>query len=141
MTSADLESVIRSSPIVVHTLRHSIARFEPGMPVPASAFAVMRDSLETTVIAPDDAVPAGTGRERGFVLLECRVSQPFEAPGFIAAITGALGGADVNVFPVSTFSRDYVLVRERDLSTALAALSRRGFPIEVDAHAPDGGFR
>ncbi len=46
----------------------------------------------------------------------------------IAAATSALAATGINVYVVSTFSLDYVYVREEDAERSLQALAARGFP-------------
>lgn len=57
-----------------------------------------------------------------------RDQPPFGAPGFVARATTACAEAGVNVFVLSTYSFDYVLVPEPDRQAALDALTRAGFP-------------
>ena len=49
--------------------------------------------------------------------------------GFIAAATGACAACGINVFVLSTFSYDYLLVAVADRDATLTALAGRGFPI------------
>lgn len=83
---------------------------------------------EKSLVCPTARVPEGTlAREdgwRGF-----RVAGPldFSLVGILARISGALAGADIGLFAVSTFDTDYVFVKAENLERALEALSGAGF--------------
>ena len=51
------------------------------------------------------------------------------AKGFIACVTRAIADRNLNVLVVSTFSKDYVPVREEALAEAVAALRELGFAV------------
>ena len=46
-----------------------------------------------------------------------------------SSITQAISERDLNVLVVSTFSKDYFLVREECINTAISALRELGFPL------------
>ncbi|MFN8553807.1 MAG: ACT domain-containing protein [Candidatus Obscuribacterales bacterium] len=46
-----------------------------------------------------------------YKLIALNVSVPFYSVGFIATVCDALASAGMNVLVVSTFSRDYIMVR------------------------------
>ena len=79
-----------------------------------------------TARAPEDAV----AREDGWRALKVHGPLEFGLVGILAKITSALAEADVPLFAISTFDTDYILVKEGDLETAVAALRRQG--CEVD---------
>ena len=62
-----------------------------------------------------------------FRLLEFKMSTPFETPGFLAAIASKLASRQLNILLVSTFSKDWLLLREEDLETGLSSLQELGF--------------
>ncbi|MGD9676604.1 MAG: ACT domain-containing protein [Candidatus Bipolaricaulia bacterium] len=90
------------------------------------------DSDEITCIAPETSLRELRGLircERSLRLLEVRVSVPFQAPGFLARIATALAAEGISILIVSTFSKDYVLVRDSALLSATEALRRAGFSV------------
>ena len=64
-------------------------------------------------------------------LLEIQVSMPFIATGFLAKVTSTVATKDLNILIVSTYSKDYALVREDNIATATQALRDIGFPIRT----------
>lgn len=104
----------------------------PRMSVP---FMIFMDKWEVTLVLDD--VDFGTIRygirdarvEKGFRLLSFDVELEFDVVGFIAQIAKILAEADISILPISSFSRDHVLIRQDDLAKSLKAL--RGFVDEV----------
>ncbi|MDR3078196.1 MAG: ACT domain-containing protein [Planctomycetota bacterium] len=125
-----LREVIKTSLVVARRGRYAYLR---ALSVPAGGyFMIARDADETTVVCEEAGVPevAHSRREGWFKLLEIRVSQPFAAKGFLAAVCAAVAGRDLNILVVSTFSKDYILVREEAAREAADALVKTGFPME-----------
>jgi hypothetical protein len=131
--SADLNEVIRTSSVVVRRGRYAYLKAGSETDL-ADHFLIARDQDETTVVTEEANLPETSFEEdvKWFKLIEIRVSQPFVAKGFIARVTQAIAERDLNVLVVSTFSKDYFLVREETSETAIAALQDLGFPITIE---------
>ena len=92
---------------------------------------VARTADELSAVCETAVVPAQTlAREDGWRALKVAGPLDFGLVGILAKIAGALAEAQVPLFAVSTFDTDYVLVKERDLKTAIGALRAAG--CEVD---------
>lgn len=104
----------------------------PRMTTP---FMIFKDRWEVTLVFDD--IDFGTIRhiirdakvEQNFRLLSFDVDLDFNVVGFIAQIAKILADAEISILPISSFSRDHVLIRQDDLANALKAL--RGFVDEV----------
>jgi len=82
---------------------------------------------EVSVVCETEKVPNGTlAREDGWRALMVEGPLDFALVGVLAKISSALADAGVPLFAVSTFDTDYVLVKEDDLRTAIAALDDQG---------------
>lgn len=77
------------------------------------------------VCASGSALP-GARVEDGWKALKLEGPIPFEEVGVLSALAGALAGAGLSLFALSTFDTDYILVKEGDLAVALAALRDAG---------------
>jgi hypothetical protein len=127
----ELAEVIRASPLVVSADRYAYLR---GTTRPTSShFLVAEDGDEVTVVTTEASVAQVPHEsfEGWFRLVEIRVSVPFKAVGFLATIARAIADRGLNVLVVSTFSKDYVLVRDESADAALDALRALGFPVSV----------
>lgn len=114
--------------------RYAMCRLEPGAPFPpwpfaGDLFAVVRTSEELSVLCPEEAVPPGTRCEPGWRCLRVAGTLEFGTIGVLAALTAPLVQAGVSVLAVSTFDTDYLLVKQGQLESALAALRRRGHQV------------
>lgn len=125
-----LDDTIRKSPVRVMPGRYAVARCA-DMPASGSYFMVARDADEITVIAEESEVAAlgALEVENGYRLLEIRVATPFQGVGLLAAVSRAIAAAGRNVLIVSTYSKDYLLLKEETAAVGMQALSSAGFPV------------
>lgn len=96
---------------------------------PAEHFMVTKDADEITVLTTEDRLGEIEVIERNkdsYALFALNVSIPFYAVGFIAAVTSAIAAGAMNVLVVSTYSKDYILVRTEHLGKATEALKALG---------------
>lgn len=84
---------------------------------------------ELSVVCAADAVPAEVVRSAGWRALRVRGTLDFELVGVLAGLSAALADAGVSIFALSTYDTDYVLVREGQLDTAVAALQGAGYDV------------
>ena len=96
---------------------------------PEQHLMVTRDELETTVVTEVEHLRHVEVLERNadrWQLLAIDISNPFYCVGFLARISGVLSGAGIDILAVSTFSRDWILVKEEDGPRAAALLEGIG---------------
>jgi hypothetical protein len=97
----------------------------PRMTVP---FMIFKDKYETTLLL--DETDFGTIRhavrdakiQGGFRLLTFDVELDFNVVGFLAFVSNLLAGAQISIVALSAFSRDHLLIQQRDLAAALKVL-------------------
>jgi uncharacterized protein len=121
--------------------RLSICRLDAGEEVPAwatgaSFFSVTRTRDELSVVCPEDVVPEGISRERGWRAFRLEGTFDLSMVGVLASVASPLAEAGASIFVVSTFDTDYVLVREEQLDLAVDTLRASGH--RVGDH-PAGG--
>lgn len=100
-----------------------------------SPFMIFKDKWEVTLVL--DSEDFETIRyairdakvERNFRLLSFDVELPFDVVGFMAKVAGIFAEAGISILPISSFSRDHVLIRQEDLANGLKAL--RGHVDEI----------
>ncbi len=93
-----------------------------------SPFLLFKDKWEVTLVL--DEIDFATIRhavreakvERNFRLLSFDAELEFDVIGYMAAIAKILAEAGLSILPISSFSRDHVLIRQDDLANALKAL-------------------
>jgi len=102
----------------------------PGWAMSGSFIALTRTADELSVICPQVSVPPGITCEPNWRALKVEGQLDFAMVGVLAGISGALAGARISLFAVSTFNTDYILVKETDLPGAVAALRSAGYGVE-----------
>ena len=104
----------------------AIARLDAGAPAPAwprgDLVSVTRTPDELSIVCRADAVPSTVRADRGWRCLALRGPFALDETGVAAEFTRVLAAAGVSVFVVATFDTDYVLVPDRLIERAVAAL-------------------
>jgi len=121
---------IRNSPVRLVPGRYAVLRCA-DVPDGSGWFMIARDPDEVTVIVEESAIPESHILETdgGYGLIEIRVATGFESAGLLATVTRALAEAGLNTLVVSTYSKDYVLLKEESVAAGLQALSGIGFRV------------
>ncbi|NLT78641.1 MAG: ACT domain-containing protein [Planctomycetes bacterium] len=120
-------------PLCLHLLPETLAvcRLRPDCPMPdwaaqGSFYSITRTTDETSVVCPEWAVPLDARAERGWRTLRVEGPLDFSMTGVLACLTMPLAETDISVFALSTYDTDYLLIRDRDVPSAVAALRAAG---------------
>ncbi|MFH1188019.1 MAG: ACT domain-containing protein [bacterium] len=132
MENPTLDEIIKSSKVVVRAGRY--AYLTANETTIKNHFFISKDEDEITVITEEKNIPNVKYDKdvKWFKLIEIKVSLPFLAKGFLAKITKAIADENLNILVVSTFSKDYILVKEETNEIAIEALRKIGFSVEVE---------
>lgn len=119
----------------------SVLRFAANADVPewvlgASAFgSITRTADELSVVCATTRVPstlpAGTAREDGWRVLKVVGRFAFTEVGVLLQVAAPLAAAGISILAMATFDTDYVLVQERQLERAVAALREAGHAVRA----------
>jgi hypothetical protein len=117
--------------LVVLNGTFAICRLAADAPVPAWAtgglfLSVSRTADELSIVCRQEVVPEGILCERSWRCLRVAGTLDFSLVGVPAWLLGPLAAAGVSVFVVSTFDTDYLLLKDRDLETAVEVLEEAG---------------
>jgi hypothetical protein len=96
----------------------------------AKHFMVARDSDEVTVVTKEENLPELDIIERNkddYALIALNLSVPFYSVGLLATVSSAIADAGMNILIISTYSKDYVMVREDVLAATKEVLLSLGF--------------
>jgi hypothetical protein len=113
----------------------ALVRLAADAPVPSWAtqgefFAITRTRDELSIVCLATQVPSGVLAETGWRALKVKGPFALSEIGVLATLATALANADVSLFAISTFDTDYLLVSEKQLDAAIAALRGAGHRIE-----------
>jgi uncharacterized protein len=114
--------------------RMAICRLDPEAESPPWAGSsvlscITRTQAETTVLCPEENVPAGINCNKGWRCLQIGGELDFSETGILSSLTAPLAGEAISVFALSTYSTDLILIKEKDLSRAVRVLSGAGHKV------------
>jgi hypothetical protein len=114
----------------------AICRLSPDDGIPTWAvsgilFSVTRTPNELSIVCPQVNLPERAPADRGWRCL--MLEGPFELNevGVMSVITRPLAAAGISIFAISSYSTDYLLIKEEQLSQAVTALAASGFEVTV----------
>jgi hypothetical protein len=101
----------------------------PGPPAGGGLWSVTRTADELSLVLPEAARHPDWQAETGWRAFRVDGTLDFSLTGVMASLADPLAAATVSLFVISTYDTDYVLVRERDLERATAALGAAGHTV------------
>lgn len=123
----DIAEILKNSNITIWPGRYAMIKAE-DYPGDLEYFFISKDDDETTIVLKEEKLRGVEYKDiqQWFKLIEIAVSMPFFAVGFLASVTTAIAQKGLNVLVISTFSKDYLLIREENNDTAVEALLQLG---------------
>ena len=110
--------------------RYAIARLAATGAIPGWAagdfVSITRTPDALSIVCRDDAVPRSARADRGWRCLALQGPFALDQTGIAAEFTRVLAAANVSVFVIAAFDTDYVLVPDRSIERAVAALRAAG---------------
>jgi len=117
----------------LHIEEYVVARMESGTVRPKEdegLFASIMGPDGNTVVCRYGLEPIQGDIERGWRALQVDEALGFGEIGVIASVVGPLAAAGVTVFVISTFSLDWILVKEGAVGLATEVLRATGHTIQ-----------
>ena len=90
---------------------------------------VTRSEDELSILCLADRVPHDVESDRGWVAFKLAEAVAFDAAGVLLSIIAPISAQGIGVFAISTFHRDFVLVKADDLHRARLALQSSGHEV------------
>jgi len=127
---SDLQKEIQLSKVIIHPWKYAYLKTDKQ--ILGDHFLISKDDDEITIVTKESNVAAVDFSEetKWFKLFEIKPHMPFLTVGFIATITQAIADKGLNVLVVSTYSKDYILIKDEDSTKAIEALKGLGFQIK-----------
>lgn len=98
----------------------------PAWAMAASFWSITRTADELSIVVATGCVPAGVQAEGAWRALKIAGPIPLTAVGILASVADPLARAGINLFAISTFDTDYILVAAERLKDAVLTLSDAG---------------
>lgn len=97
-------------------------------------FMVSKDKDEITIITQKKNIKNLKVLELvgDYKLIEFKPAVPFQTVGFLAKIAEVIANQGMNILIVSTFSKDYIMIKKELLEKGIQALKNVGFPIQYE---------
>ena len=95
-------------------------------------YAVTRTEEELTIVCDEALVVLGTKSETGWRCLKLEGPLDFSETGIVFSLTQPLTESGVAVFLISTFDRDYLMVKENDLTKTIDVLTTAGHRVRTE---------
>lgn len=114
--------------------RLAVCRLDADAPHPgwidqSGFYAITRTPEELTIICDEKLVVQALTRENGWRCFKVEGPFDFSEIGVIFSLTRPLAEDGVSVFVISTFDTDYLMVKERNLTKAIDALTAAGHQV------------
>ena len=115
--------------------RLAICQRPPDEPIPefmarSSFFSITRTEEELSLVLPEETVPVYWKAEKGWRCFKVLGPLDLTMTGILASLTSCLASVGVSTLAISTFNRDYLLVREDDLDKSQRALAAHGYEVQ-----------
>jgi len=97
----------------------------------ATIFFLAQTEDEYSIMCPQTYISAGVDYVGGYRCLRVDGDLAFDEIGVVARVSKPLADAGLSLFVVSTHDRDYVLVRQDGLETAIATYQAIGVSVSM----------
>ncbi len=109
----------------------AICRLDPDADVPTwtsgSRFlSISRTDDELSVVCAEAGVPEEVKSDRGWRCLKVAGPLDLALTGVLASLANPLAEAHINIFAISTYDTDYLLVKEESLPCSIDVLTQSG---------------
>lgn len=91
-----------------------------------SFVSITRTRDELSIVCNERDVPSGVKADRGWRALKIEGPLDLALTGVLASIAVPLAEAQINLFAISTFDTDYVLVKADRVAEAIGVLRNAG---------------
>jgi hypothetical protein len=128
MKRSDRRNYIKNGQAVVSAKTYAIVKTRRAC---ADALAVIKDDRETTCVVEESKLVSQMllGFEGDWRMITFDMVLPFSLVGFFALVSGALAGAGISIFSLSSYSTDHVFVKNHDLEKAVRTLEKLGMSV------------
>lgn len=107
----------------------AIVRMGAGEEWTGDFFSITRTAEETSIVCRETRVRAGMHADRGWQCLKVEGPIPLKTVGVMADLATALARAGVSIFPIATYTTDYIFIKGDQVAAASDALRAAGHSV------------
>ena len=112
--------------------RLSVDEAVPDWAMLGEFVSITHTNDELSIVCAEDNAPADVKADRGWRALKVEGPLDLALTGIVASLADPLAKAQINIFAVSTFDTDYLLVKGYNLPSACDVLRRAGQHVEFN---------
>jgi len=114
--------------------RYGVCRLDKTEFIPKWAknsdfLSITRTLDELSIVCIEDSIPSYIKYEKDWRILKIEGPLDFSLIGILASISAILAQKGISIFAISTYDTDYILVKNKDISSAIVALTDEGYEI------------
>ncbi len=103
----------------------------PGWALRGEFISITRTLDELSIVCAQSNTPADVKADRDWRALKVAGPLDLEMTGVLSSLAGPLAEAQINLFAVSTFDTDYLLVKGYNLTQACEVLRQAGHAVST----------
>lgn len=120
--------------LLVGKTRLAIFQLSPDATLPnfedlSPFWSITKTENEISIIIKEEELDSNLKAERGWRYLKVNGPLEFNLYGILVSIANPLANQKISIFAISTFSTDYILIKEEDLDKAISVLRGEGFVV------------
>lgn len=114
--------------------RFGVCRLNENEPIPEWAknsdfYSITKTLDELSIVCSQDSIPSNIKCEKDWRTLKIEGPLDFSLIGILSSISTILAQTGISIFAISTYDTDYILVKDKDISNAIKALSNEKYKI------------
>lgn len=114
--------------------KYAVCRFHNSETVPGWAFqgeffSITKTAEELSIVCLQEKVPEGVRYEADWRILKIEGPLDFSLIGVLSKISSSLAQNAISIFAVSTYDTDYILVKDKNIDSAVEVLQNEGYVI------------
>lgn len=107
--------------------KYAVCRFNSNQSIPSwvwesDLYSITKTYDELSIVCIQKVIPDNIKCEKDWRVFKVEGILDFSLVGILSKISGALAGAGISIFAVSTYDTDYILVKEADVLKAVKTL-------------------
>jgi uncharacterized protein len=112
--------------------RLSVDEAVPEWAMMGEFVSITHTADELSIVCAEENASADVKADRGWRALKVEGPLDLALTGILASLADPLAKAQINIFAISTFDTDYLLVKGYNLPNACAVLRRAGHHVELN---------
>lgn len=114
--------------------KYSVCRLAKNDAIPTWAlqgdfFSITKTDDELSIVCLHENVPDDIKCEKDWRILKVEGPLDFSLVGILASISSLMAKAKISIFALSTYDTDYILVKEKDVESAINTLSENNYSV------------